>query len=140
MVCIRFSKKGIVQLLDHIFQLWFLLIYILIMVDTWIFRSANIGVFICLNCCGVHRSLGTHISKVIQFLYCCFFIKLIELRYIPSICRSDLFVIIAKTISSKILFVGLIYVVHKPSQYMGVGEKTEFEPFRVFLPLFTVGG
>jgi hypothetical protein len=28
------------------------------------FRSANIGVFICLKCCGVHRSLGTHISKV----------------------------------------------------------------------------
>ncbi|CAH8385813.1 unnamed protein product [Eruca vesicaria subsp. sativa] len=25
--------------------------------------SANIGVFICLKCCGVHRSLGTHISK-----------------------------------------------------------------------------
>ena len=28
------------------------------------FRSANIGVFICLKCCGVHRSLGSHISKV----------------------------------------------------------------------------
>ncbi|RDX95203.1 ADP-ribosylation factor GTPase-activating protein AGD12, partial [Mucuna pruriens] len=26
--------------------------------------SANIGVFICLKCCGVHRSLGSHISKV----------------------------------------------------------------------------
>ncbi|RHN42752.1 putative Arf GTPase activating protein [Medicago truncatula] len=26
--------------------------------------SANIGVFVCLKCCGVHRSLGTHISKV----------------------------------------------------------------------------
>ncbi|KAG2689439.1 hypothetical protein I3760_09G138700 [Carya illinoinensis] len=30
------------------------------------FRSANIGVFICLKCCGVHRSLGTHISKVLS--------------------------------------------------------------------------
>ncbi|KAL2930453.1 ADP-ribosylation factor GTPase-activating protein AGD12 [Bienertia sinuspersici] len=29
-------------------------------------RSANIGVFICLKCCGVHRSLGTHVSKVLS--------------------------------------------------------------------------
>ncbi|XP_022642320.1 ADP-ribosylation factor GTPase-activating protein AGD12 isoform X2 [Vigna radiata var. radiata] len=28
--------------------------------------SANIGVFVCLKCCGVHRSLGTHISKVLS--------------------------------------------------------------------------
>ncbi|KAI3839452.1 hypothetical protein MKX03_017713 [Papaver bracteatum] len=27
-------------------------------------RSANIGVSLCLKCCGVHRSLGTYISKV----------------------------------------------------------------------------
>lgn len=32
--------------------------------SNYTFRSANIGVFICLKCCGVHRSLGTHISKV----------------------------------------------------------------------------
>ncbi|KAI3861966.1 hypothetical protein MKW98_018249 [Papaver atlanticum] len=30
------------------------------------FRSANIGVFLCLKCCGVHRSLGTYISKVLS--------------------------------------------------------------------------
>ncbi|XP_039017434.1 probable ADP-ribosylation factor GTPase-activating protein AGD13 isoform X2 [Hibiscus syriacus] len=28
--------------------------------------SANIGVFLCLKCCGVHRSLGVHISKVLS--------------------------------------------------------------------------
>jgi len=28
--------------------------------------SANIGVFLCLKCCGVHRGLGTHISKVLS--------------------------------------------------------------------------
>ncbi|CAI0545557.1 unnamed protein product, partial [Linum tenue] len=28
--------------------------------------SANIGVFLCLKCCSVHRSLGTHISKVLS--------------------------------------------------------------------------
>ncbi|KAK4386444.1 UNVERIFIED_CONTAM: ADP-ribosylation factor GTPase-activating protein AGD12 [Sesamum calycinum] len=28
--------------------------------------SSNIGVFLCLKCCAVHRSLGTHISKVLS--------------------------------------------------------------------------
>eukprot|EP01043_Picozoa_sp_COSAG02_P032346 COSAG02_NODE_2156_length_9643_cov_55.052761_15_plen_92_part_00 len=29
---------------------------------TW--ASANLGVYLCLNCSGVHRSLGTHITQV----------------------------------------------------------------------------
>lgn len=29
---------------------------------TW--ASINIGIFLCLNCAGIHRELGTHISKV----------------------------------------------------------------------------
>jgi len=33
-----------------------------IIAPTW--ASINIGIFICLRCSGIHRSLGTHISKV----------------------------------------------------------------------------
>src|SRR4051812_46506898 len=29
---------------------------------TW--ASINLGIFICMNCAGMHRNLGTHISKV----------------------------------------------------------------------------
>ncbi len=29
---------------------------------TW--ASVNLGIFVCLNCSGIHRSLGTHLSKV----------------------------------------------------------------------------
>ena len=34
--------------------------------DLYFSRSANIGAFICLQCYGVHRSVGTHVSKVLS--------------------------------------------------------------------------
>jgi hypothetical protein len=34
--------------------------------DLYFSRSANNGVFICLQCYGVHRSVGTHVSKVLS--------------------------------------------------------------------------
>lgn len=31
---------------------------------TWV--STNLGVFLCINCAGVHRSLGTHLSVILS--------------------------------------------------------------------------
>ncbi|PWZ04958.1 putative ADP-ribosylation factor GTPase-activating protein AGD13 [Zea mays] len=36
------------------------------MEDLYFNKSANNGVFICLQCYGVHRSVGTHVSKVLS--------------------------------------------------------------------------
>lgn len=39
----------------------FLVMYVCISDPEWL--SVNLGVLICLECCGVHREMGVHISR-----------------------------------------------------------------------------
>lgn len=43
-------------------KLYLLIFFLLIIAPDW--ASTNLGNFICLQCSGVHRSFGTHISQV----------------------------------------------------------------------------
>lgn len=49
---------------------------------TW--ASANLGIFLCLNCSGCHRSLGVHISQVRSITMDAWFPDQIEVRAHPS--------------------------------------------------------
>ena len=46
---------------------------------TW--ASANLGVYLCLNCSGVHRSLGTHITQVRSITMDAWFPDQIEVKH-----------------------------------------------------------
>eukprot|EP01046_Picozoa_sp_COSAG06_P033367 COSAG06_NODE_3401_length_5395_cov_41.639539_5_plen_599_part_00 len=50
---------------------------------TW--ASANLGVYLCLNCSGVHRSLGTHITQVRSITMDAWFPDQIEVSLLPRL-------------------------------------------------------
>jgi hypothetical protein len=54
---------------------------------TW--ASPSLGVFVCLRCAGIHRGLGSHISKVSSNSVLSFFLRLPSFGYIrngPNVC------------------------------------------------------
>jgi stromal membrane-associated protein len=56
-ICADCKKRG-ASMQVH----WFFVSSLLLVDPRW--ASANLGIFVCLRCSGIHRSLGVHISKV----------------------------------------------------------------------------
>ena len=42
---------------------WFIFIFLYIFILDPEWASYTLGVFLCFECCGVHRALGTHLTR-----------------------------------------------------------------------------
>ena len=63
--CADCGQKGIILytlFFFFFFFLTFLSIFVFSLGPRW--ASVNLGIFVCIRCSGIHRNMGTHISKV----------------------------------------------------------------------------
>ena len=85
------AKQSIVFVADVNHQHFGIQIYMYLAntVFRWLFRGprwacVNLGIFICMQCSGIHRSLGVHISKVLSHFPIHISKALVIIRLIPS--------------------------------------------------------